>query len=467
MPQSGQNSGRGSGNDEPLSQAVAAGWMPLWLGAWLQPRLSGWAAWGETVLFSLLALLIGRWISPDDPLFVHHQFPWSWMAPVLVAMRYGVLPGVLGAVILLGGWMSQQPDPFTAEIPKLYFLGGLLLTLVCGEYSGMWRTRLRRISEINSYLEDRVERVTNRLYLLRLSHDRLEQDLLTRPTTLRDAITELRRRISARTGESELAGAQDFLDFLGQYAQLEVAAIYSAEILADRSYRRIASLGEPPPLLPSDPLLAFAREQRTLAHIQVDKLDKTIPTEHLVVAPITDSRHRMLGVLAVTRMPFFALNEDMLQTLAVLLAAYADGVTVADQVMPLLAQHPGCPIDFAEELVKLTRIQRDFGVQSRIVTLVLGDHPERADIYQHVMRNRRGPDVVWSIENLANQSFIVTLMPIAGDASVEGYVLRMQSSMRENFGADLPTLNIRVTVSSLSEPDPLAAVKRLMSRLPQ
>jgi hypothetical protein len=456
-----------TGNSERAAQEVTVGWLPGWARAWLQPRLSGWAAWAETVLFALLAILIGRWVSPDDPLFVQSQVPWSWLAPVLVAMRYGVLPGVLGAVILLAGWLSLQPNPMTADIPKLYFLGGLLLTMVCGEYSGMWRTRLRRISEINAYLEDRVERVTNRLYLLRLSHDRLEQDLLTRPTTLRDAITELRRRVASRTGEGGLSGAQDFLDFLGQYAQLEVAAIYSTDMLADRSYRRIASLGEPPALLPSDPLLAFAREQRSLAHIQIEQLDKALPTEHLVVAPITDSRRKLLGVLAVTRMPFFALNEDTLQTISVLLAAYADGVTVAEQVMPVLAEYPGCPIDFAEELIKLTRIQRDFGVQSRIVTLTLGDHPERADIYQHVLRNRRGPDVVWRIENIANQSFIITLMPIAGDASVEGYVLRMQNSLRENFGADFPELAVRVTVTSLSEPDPLAAVKRLMSRLPQ
>ena len=71
--------------------------------------------------------------------------------------------------------------------------------------------RLRRTSEINAYLEDRIERTTKRLYLLRLSHDRLEQDLLSRPTTLRDSITELRRRIAGRAGESELAGASDFL----------------------------------------------------------------------------------------------------------------------------------------------------------------------------------------------------------------------------------------------------------------
>ena len=129
---------------------------------------------------------------------------------MLVAMRYGVLAGRRRRRAAVPGWAAMQPDPFMAEIPKLYFLGGLLMTMVCGEYSGNWRTRLRRTSEINAYLEDRIERITKRLYLLRLSHDRLEQDLLSRPTTLRDAITELRRRIAGRAGRTELAGRDRF-----------------------------------------------------------------------------------------------------------------------------------------------------------------------------------------------------------------------------------------------------------------
>ena len=107
------------------------------LAGWLQPRLSGWGAWLETLLFSLAAVAIGRWLSPQDPLFVQAQFPWSWFAPMLVAMRYGVLPGVFGAVLLLAGWVSLQPNPLAADLPKLYFLGGLLMTMACGEYSGI------------------------------------------------------------------------------------------------------------------------------------------------------------------------------------------------------------------------------------------------------------------------------------------------------------------------------------------
>ena len=284
---------------------------------WLMPAAEpGTIAgiWLETAVFTAAAIAIGRYLSADDPLFTASQFPWPWFAPLLLALRYGVMPGIASSALLLAGWYLFQPDPVQAEIPKLYFLGGLLMVMVCGEYSGLWRTRLRRMSEVNFYLDDRIERITKRLYLLRLSHERLEQDMLSRPSTLRDAVGALRRRVATDPGEegqreAGLRGAQKLLEFLAQYCQLEVAAIYAPDAKDTRTYHRVAEIGSPPPLLADDPLLAYARERQRLAHIQVTELDKAHPTEHLVVAPIETGRHRLLGMLGVTRMPFFAMNK--------------------------------------------------------------------------------------------------------------------------------------------------------------
>lgn len=435
--------------------------------AWLAPRSPDAWMWLETVAITLIVIGLGWWASPEDPFFVKAQFPWVWLGPVLVAQRYGVLPGVGASALLLAGWYLHAPEGLEAELPKLYFLGGLLLVLLCGEFSGVWQTRLRRLSEINVYLEDRIERITKRLYLLRLSHDRLEQDLLARPTTLRDALAELRQRIAADTGSGPLGGAQVFLEFVAQQCQLEVAAIYVAQWDLDRHYERVAALGDPPPLRRDDPLLVFAQERRGLAHVQTAEVDREIPTDHLVVVPIVASDRRVLGMLVVTRMPFFALNEDTLQTLAVMISAYADGITAAGSVLPVLRAHPGCPIDFAEELVKLLRLQRDFGIASHIVLLTFGEHPERSDMFQNVLRAKRGPDLIWAVENLLGRSFILNLMPLAGQAAVEGYLVRVESMLRESFGADLDALHVSFHAIALSETEPLAVARRLMLKDPR
>jgi hypothetical protein len=447
------------GRDTAFEHALAR------LRLWLVPTGTIAGAWVETVVFSAAAILIGRYLSPDDPLFVQTQFPWPWFAPVLLALRYGVIPGIASSALLLAGWTMFQPDPATAEIPKLYFLGGLLLVMVSGEYSSLWRTRIRRLTEVNGYLEERIERITKRLYLLRLSHERLEQDVLSRPSTLRDAVGALRQRVSARAGEGPLPGAQDLLGFLAQYCQLEVAALYAAELTSGKSgvnYRRIAAIGDPPELARDDPLMEFARQRRRLAHIQTSELDKAHPTVHLAIAPIESGDGRHLGMLVITRMPFFAMNDEMLQTIVVLLSAYADGITAAEQVLPLMAQLPGLPIEFAEEYVKLARMYREFGIASHIVVLTCFGHPERADILDQLKRERRLPDITWVVDNLVECSFLITLMPLAGSAAVDGYLLRIENSLRESRGGGFRDLGVYPHVLPFSRRDPLAEVRRLL-----
>jgi len=127
------------------------------LHALASPRVRmGWIAL-EIVVMTLGVIAIGRWVSPDDPLFTRAPIPWTWFAPILVGLRYGVLAGLSAMAMVLVTWrLLQGADPSVA-FPVLYFLGGLLLTMVCGEFSGLWRSRIRRLSQANAYLEDRIE----------------------------------------------------------------------------------------------------------------------------------------------------------------------------------------------------------------------------------------------------------------------------------------------------------------------
>ena len=84
------------------------------------------------------------------------------------------------------------------------------------------------------------------------------------------------------------------------------------------------------------------------------------------------------------------------------------------------------------------------------------------DMFQQVLRAKRGPDMIWAIENFLDRSFIINLMPLAGSAAIEGYIVRIQTLLRENFGGDMTSLRITSHAVALSETQPLAAVRRLM-----
>ena len=431
------------------------------LSALFSPLLANRWLWLEAIVIPIIGIGLCWLVSREDPFFINKgEFPWTWFAPVLVALRYGVMAGVVSTGIMLIGWflLAQQGT----EFPKLYFLAGLILVMISGEYSTTWRTRLRRVGELNAYLTERFTRIMNQLNVLRLSHDQLEHDLITQPATLRDALYELRMLMAVRSSGTSLPAAQEILVLLAHHCQLEAAAIYE---IVDGSYVQRAKLGDPPPVKSNDSLLEYALEKRALAHLQTEDLgSEGSPTEHLVVAPILTSGDQLLGVLIVTRMPFFALNEDTLRTLSLLLGLYADSVVVSDDVGQVMTRVPRCPYDFADELVKLIRMQRDFGINSHVVVLQFGPHAERVDMILFATRLRRRFDVQWQFGGGDRESTgIANLMPLASDIAVRGYLERMESALKDRFGGDFEALRVRPYVISMEQHDPLAVLGRIVS----
>jgi hypothetical protein len=431
------------------------------LSALFSPLLANRWLWLEAIIIPIIGMGLCWLVSPDDPFFINKgEFPWTWFAPVLVALRYGVMAGIVSTGIMLIGWFLLLPSG--TEFPKLYFLAGLILVMISGEYSTTWRTRLRRVGELNAYLTERFTRIMNQLNVLRLSHDQLEHDLITQPATLRDALYELRMLMAVRSSGTSLPAAQEILVLLAHHCQLEAAAVYE---IVDGSYVQRAKLGDPPPVKSNDSLLEYALEKRALAHLQTEDLgSEGSPTEHLVVAPILTSGDQLLGVLIVTRMPFFALNEDTLRTLSLLLGLYADSVVVSDDVGQVMTRVPRCPYDFADELVKLIRMQRDFGINSHIVVLQFGPHAERVDMILFATRLRRRFDVQWQFGGGDRESTgIANLMPLASDIAVRGYLERMESALKDRFGGDFETLYVRPYVISMEQHDPLAVLGRIVT----
>lgn len=402
------------------------------LAAWFAPKQISRIAVAEVTGFMLLLLLVCALLEPDDPFLLNRPFPWLWLGPLVLALRYGTLAafGAVGLLVLMW-FLLPLAGLGGGAFPASFFLGGLILTLLAGEFSDVWTTRLRRVAEVNAYLGERLDSLTRRHYLLRLSHERLEQELLVKPMTLRDALQRLRKLIVHDGAAHALPHAQEFLHLLSQSCQLEVACLH---VLKDGVpvATPVASIGETSEFDVQDPLVAFALEQRQLSHVQTHGL----PTEnsrYLVVAPLTGSDGDLIGLLVVERLPFLSLNEETLRFLAVLLGYYADGVQLGPAVRAITATTPDCPLLFAGELARLDRIQRDVGVQSILTALVVAPGLHQGDIVQETLRQSRQLDVIWEFSE-GGQRYILTLMPLHGEAALSGYLLRTERWLHDVFG---------------------------------
>jgi hypothetical protein len=421
-------------------------------------------AWmvGEVPALTLIVLVLGQYVSPEDPLFTRATVPWSWVAPVLLALRYGVLSGLASMALLLSAWvlLANPGEPLPAQV----FIGGLLLTMVCGEFSGSWRGRADRQAEANSYLEDRIERVTGRLFTVQRSHDLLQQELLQRPTTLRHSLDSLERR--ALVGEqSATTAAQVFLDHLAASCQLEDAQVMAYDTRGPRPGTVLARLGEAAPVVFDDPLVQYALSRGGLVHVQVGLPDGQTSSRYLVVAPLRIGRQQLPALLVVARMPFLALHDETLQMIAVLCSAFSSASEISTAVAEVLAQVGHCPVRLAEELGRLDRIAREHGILSQLVLLRFDD-PSRSE-EQAIMAQRRAraPDVNWAYTNAQGRHRLLTLMPLASATAVEGYLARFTEMVVGRYHAELASpglvgLGIGVRVLALGGKTPIGQALR-------
>ena len=413
----------------------------------------------ESLVLPLIAIALGYWINPDDPLFVRDDFPWTWIAPLLIALRYGPLWGMGSAGVLLIGWFSFASLHGEQTLPKLYFLGGLIFTMIAGEFASVWQVRLRRSESIQEYLDHRLDALTRTHYLLRLSHESLEQDLLSRPVSMRDALVGLRELVAGLDthGIGALPAADKLLKLTVQFCQIERAALLPMENGA-LNPARTAFLGTEFPIDIDAPLIRHALETGLLSHVANQDADNREDNRYLIVAPVRDTTHHMHGLLIVDTLPFLALQDENLQMLNLMLGYYADSLSLAPLVTPLLARWPHCPSPFALELQRLHRMQRDAGVNSALIAMIFPQKGLPIGLSAAMQRQQRALDVTWlvpAINGAAESRALFSILPLATISAVDGYLARIERWTDKQYGQDLAGLGIRIRTWPLDAAPPV------------
>ncbi len=429
------------------------------LGKLAQIGIRPWIVLMEAAVLPAFMLALGLWLNPEDPLWIHADFHWAWLAPMVVALRYGPLTGLLSAGVLLAAWFllhqwGQEPQ---GDFPQVFFLGGLILVMLVGEFSSLWVTRTRRAESVQHYLHQRMEHLIRQYYLLRLSHDRLEHELIGRPMSMRDALKTLHG-----LGNSESDG-QSLLRLLSQYCQISAAALYPVHNGERLATQVQASMGAPLTLDKNDPLVRQALETHKLCHV-VQTLALKQQSRYLMAAPLLDLGGEIYGLLLVDDMPFFALQEENLQTVNLLLGYYTDGLSAQALAQPLLQHWPDCPTQFAFELQRLWHMHKTTGVPSMVVALEFTPTAIERDLPQQLLRLRRLMDETWLIKGNnpdKHRELLAVLMPLGDSATAEGFLARLESWIHKKEGISLVDAGIFPHQLPLSQNQPLPLLQRL------
>jgi hypothetical protein len=332
--------------------------------------------------------------------------------------------------------------------------------MLSGEFSSVWRARVRRAEGMQLYLDQRLDNLTHQHYLLRLSHDRLEQDLIARPMSMRDSLTALRRLAAEVAGKEPLPGAAGFLRLMAQYCQIDSAALYAASDGTPVT-PALAHVGKDFQLDRGDPLVSNALEQGRIIHLQSDAGAGGPRSHYLLAAPLIGSDGVRHGLLVVQRMPFFALNDETLQTLALMLGYYSDGLDARATARPVIDAVPACPLEFGFELMRLWRIRQEAGVKSAVVALCFSPKEGYEDLPYAIRRQQRALDVTWMIEAEPARA-LATLMPLASLSGAEGYLSRIEGWYRQQSGLELAAAGVAAHVLEVDEVEPVALIQRML-----
>lgn len=397
--------------------------------------------WLETLLITAFFLAFSVWQRPEDPFYLTGNFPWPVLGPLLVGLRYGFFMALISALIIiaaLGFHLRFEIIAGAREFPYVWTIGVLGISLLAGEFRDYWGRQQQKLEASNEYRGSRLEEFTRNYYLLKVSHDRLEQQLAGSSSSLREAL----RRLYAQIDDAGQAGlnretAELMLQLLVRYGQLQIAGIYAINKGAPEP-EPLATVGRFRKVDQKDPLLLHALAERKLVSVQTEFRQRMgdLDTDLLAAIPLIDSEDRFIGLCVIEAMPFFSFEARSLRLLAILAGHMADIVHEQTEV------EAGGSSEWRSFRRHLARVGRDaefFGLPSALVGLPLADNRNGQLIADHIQKVRRGLDVV-AEHKAGNQRHIVVLMPLTDELGLAGYLQRLDDGLREQLGLDAKEL---------------------------
>jgi len=423
-------------------------------------------AWLEAIVITGIVLLLSFYFNPKDPFFIRATFPWTWLAPALIALRYGLGPGLFSVLIIVVTYMlSETSVALYASFHRVYLLGGFILTMICGEYYSFWVSRVRYAEEYSDYAKECLANLSKAYYVASLSHDRLETNLINKPVTLRGALNELRHLLVDYEGNITPEIAKRYLNLLAYHCSITQGGLYLVTD-GDINIEPIAFIGKKRTLHVNDVLVKYCIDEEMTSYHAVNELDPQKTSDYLVVSPVFASDGTFYGLVAVENMPFLSLNYETLQVLTVLQGYFADGVWASSHAATLLQQYTDCPHEFAQEIYKLTRIKREVDIDSAIVAFYVKPHKMRERFIESFKTQQRGLDYIWQHEK-DDDIILLVLIPFAGDSVIVGYLERIANWLVSEFAVKLGDDLVNYEVAKLPESEPEKVIDQFMESIPK
>ena len=400
-------------------------------------------SWLETVIMTLAAMLLGYLYSPADPLLVTTDFPWMIFVPLLVAVRYGFLPGLVSVLLILSSliissWIQQT------SLPTSFIIGMLIITFIAGEFRDLWYKKLMALYVSNEYRQYRLDDFTRSYRLLQVSHDELELRIAGSSHSLRSTLLILRRSLQKtdNTQQNELASiAEQAMQIFSQYGAFTAAGLYYIDQEQSLDLNPLVTLGDMPKLSMDDILLAACLKTKHTVSIREQLLDKGAnPSLLQVCVPLLDTDKNLVGVLAIAQIPFFSMTEQTLNLLTLLAGYIADVLGSDSKAIQLDDPHAQY---FSQQLQRASLNTQNYNLSAVICAFEFNKN--NAALRQLLEQSQRGLDLQLELTNSREHYLLLVLLPLTSEQGLLSYLERINKLVEQQYPeTSLTTLNVSV-----------------------
>ncbi|MCR9192135.1 MAG: PelD GGDEF domain-containing protein [Gammaproteobacteria bacterium] len=406
----------------------------------------------ESLILTTLILSLCYLLNPDDPLCLHGSLPWPWLAGIIIVLQHGFGPGVLSALMVTGATIIfRQTHDFPLIAFQNFLLSGFTLLLICAAFSSSRIRRMLNAEELLDYTNQRLDSLSSSYYMLHLSYDYLEHNVITKPYTLRIALKDLQQMCIKHKGELSDELCHLFLKLLSQFCLINSAGIYLYK-KGSLSKKPAAEEGKMGPLDLNDPLVRRAMDQQELTYISFNQLENVHECQYLVAIPMTSSQNTCLGVLVIKDMSLWTLNKEILTTLGVLSTYFTGEIANVKEFPALLKKYPECPSDFSQLLKQLISLQQKLQIDSAMCAIMIPKKLRPYNVVESLQKLRRFPDSTFTVE-VGKYDVFITLLAFTNATGIHGFFTRMTDYLTEELGITPSDKNIKMRSSQLHGSD--------------
>jgi hypothetical protein len=428
---------------------------------WVWRTNSLWM-WGEAVAITLVIVGFCYLINPHNPLFVRGIFPWPWIAAIIVAFQYGFGPSLLTAgVIAIFAVIQKNAGAISMTDFQSYLLSGVTLILICTLFSSSWIRRMLNSEVLQAYNEERLKSLSRSYYTLRLSSDYLEQNIISKPMTLRIAFKELQKLNLDEDNLLSSEVAYSFLQLLSQFCQVNIGGIYlyQDENLEVDPFAQIGLIGN---LISSDPLIKKCLDSQEISYVSINQIEDASDCIYLIAAPLISSEGKLLGLLVIKEMPFWNLNEETLRVLSILVYYFSKDVILSSDIATFLRTYPDCSADFAKQFTRLIPLKKEVDIDSALVAVMVAKSLRPHNVIYNLINQHRILDSFWSLD-MGDYDVLITLMPFTASAGIHGYITRIKSFLELNLGLAVDNDKIRTRSMQLYAGEPTKVMQYFLN----